>query len=104
MNIGDIIIMSNRNTGYFSWETFAYAGMKGIVENIWEDGSFCINCKTNILICPMKNSYKTNIDGYWIWLNGKEVFHKRIDIIPATNPKKRFQWFIPKKYVQWFGN
>jgi hypothetical protein len=68
MNIGDIIIMSNRNTGYFSWETFAYAGMKGIVENIWEDGSFCINCKTNILICPMKNSYKTNIDGYWIWL------------------------------------
>jgi len=100
MKIGDTVTISNRNANHLENSVCAYSGMKGEVKDIWEDGAFSIFTGNSFLILPMRNAFKKPIDGIWIWLNGKEVFHKRIDIKPATSPKKWYQWFIPIEYLQ----
>ena len=100
MKTGDIVTMSNRNTNHLGYGKSAYSGMKGEVKDIWEDGAFSIFTGNSWLIVPMRNAFKRPIGGVWIWLNGEEIFHKRIDTKPTTSPKKWYQWFIPKEYLQ----
>jgi hypothetical protein len=77
MKIGDNVKMSERNPNHLGNSVDAYAGMEGIVTNIYEDGAFVLNCGSSILVVPMNNAYKQPKKGLWIWLNGEHVFHRR---------------------------
>lgn len=67
--IGDKIKISNRNKNHLGNDVSAYANMEGIVENIYRDGSFVLNCGSAILVCP-------KINGMWLIKKGKEFFYK----------------------------
>lgn len=76
MKIGDKVIISAKNPNHLGYGVSAYAGMEGIVSDIWEDNSFTLKCETSTLVVPMKSHFKHK-KGIWIWLNGELVFHKR---------------------------
>lgn len=97
MKIGDRVKMSDRNLGN---GIYAYAGMEGVVTDIYDDGAFSLDCGNCILVVPMNTAFKQPKNGVWIWLNGRHIFHRRIDTKPCKNPKKWFQWFIPQKLMQ----
>ena len=91
MKIGDEVIVSDKNPNHLCYGVCAYAGMKGIVTDVWEDNAFCINCGTSILVVPMViyGVPKT----YWIWLNGELVKHKGIkqkNLVITKNKTKSF--------------
>ena len=75
MKIGDKVKMSRSNPNHLGYGICAYAGMEGIVTDIYDDGAFSLDCGKNTLTVPMDKAY----DGLWIWLNGEHVFHKRIE-------------------------
>ena len=107
MKIGDTVEMSNRNTNHLGYGECAYSGMKGEVKDIWDDGAFSIFTGNSWLIVPMNNAkatfpcvFKRPIKGVWVWIDGKEIFHKRIDTKPTISPKKWYQWFIPQNIMQ----
>lgn len=100
MKIGDTVKMSNKNPNHLGNGVDAYAGMKGIVTDIYDDGAFALNCGNCILVVPMNNAFKEAKKGVWVWLNGEHLFHKRIDTKAERNPKKWFKWFIPQILIQ----
>lgn len=77
MQVGDIVKMSDKNPNHLGNDVDAYAGMVGIVTDVWEDGAFALDCKTSILVVPMNDAFKNPKKGLWIWLNGKHIFYKR---------------------------
>ena len=84
MKIGDKVKMSSRNENHLGNDTCAYAGMEGVVDKVYEDGAFTLNCGTAWLIVPMNDAWKNPLRGVWIYLNGRHIFHERIN----TTPKK----------------
>ena len=78
MKIGDKVKMSDKNPNHLGNGVDAYAGMKGIVENIYDDGAFCLNCGSSILVVPMRDAWKRWKSGCWIYLNDELVFYKSI--------------------------
>lgn len=76
MKIGDKVIISDRNPNHLGYGVSAYAGMEGIVSDIYDDNGFCLECNSSVLIVPMRNAYKQLKEGIWIWLNGELVFYK----------------------------
>jgi len=94
MKIGDKVKMSDKNLNHLENDVCAYAGMEGIVTDIWDDNSFSIRCENSSLTVTMQNTYRKKT-GVWIYLNGKLTWHKRIDKKPTTSPKKWYMWFIP---------
>lgn len=92
MKMGDTIKMSDKNPNHLGYGVSAYAGMEGIVTDVWEDGAFAISTKTSILVVPMNKSDKSPKKGIWIWLNGEHIFHKRIR--PST--KEVYQRFYER--------
>jgi hypothetical protein len=100
MKIGDKVRMSESNSNHLGYGVDAYAGMEGIVTDIYDDGAFALNCSTSILVVPMNNAFKQPKKGVWVWLNGNHIFHKRINAKITRNPKKWFQWFIPKNLIK----
>jgi hypothetical protein len=97
MKVGDLVKMSDRNPNHLRNGVCAYAGMEGIVTDIWEDGAFSIDCATSILVVPMRDSFKQPIKGVWIHLNGKLIFHERVHVKSTSNPKK---WY--RCLLDWF--
>ena len=77
MKIGDTVVMSSRNLNHLGNSVNAYAGMKGVVTDIYENGSFALNCTNSILVVPMCDAYGQPKKGVWVWLNGEHIFHKR---------------------------
>jgi len=102
MKIGDKVVMSARNLNHTKTDPCAYAGMKGIVTDIYEDNAFCLDCGTCTLVVPMNNAYKKPIPGVWIILNGMHVFHERKKVVypVSKSPKKWFKWFIPQSLLK----
>ena len=100
MKIGDKVRMSERNPNHLGYGVDAYAGMEGVVTDIYDNGSFVLNCENCILVVPMNDAFKNPKEGVWVWLNGKHIFHKRIETRPIRNPKKWFQWFIPQNLMR----
>lgn len=100
MKIGDKVKMSDRNPNHLGYGVDAYAGMEGVVTDVYEDGAFILDCGNCTLVAPMNNAYKQPKKGYWVWLNGELIFHKRINAKIETSPKKRFQWFIPQSLIK----
>jgi hypothetical protein len=100
MKIGDKVKMSNRNLNHLGNGTDAYAGMQGVVSDIYDDGSFMLDCGNYTITVPMNTAFHIKKSGYWIWLNGKHIFHKCIDVKPTRSPKKWFQWFIPQNLMR----
>jgi hypothetical protein len=78
MKIGDKVKMSDKNPNHLGNGVDAYAGMEGIVENIYDDGAFVLNCGSSILVVPMRDAYKNWKKGCWIYLNGELLFHKSV--------------------------
>jgi len=98
MKIGDKVKMSERNPNHLENGVDAYAGMEGIVTDIYDDGAFSLNCGNSILVVPMNNAFKQQKKGVWIWLNGKHIFHKRIDTKPERSPKKMVSMVYTTKF------
>ena len=95
MKIGDNVKMSEKNPNHLGSSIDPYAGYEGKVVQLWEDGSFCISKGGSELVVPMNMSNKKPKKGIWIYLNGKHIFHLRIDKKPA-NIKRLYQWFVPE--------
>lgn len=92
MVVGDKVKMSERNPNHLGYGISAYAGMEGVVTDIYDDGAFALNCGSSILVVPMNKVNKQPKKGVWIWLNGEHIFHKRI-----KSPTKRpliIEWFL----------
>jgi hypothetical protein len=99
MKTGDTVVMSTYNYNHLHNAVCAYAGMKGMVTDVYDDGAFALDCGSSILVVPMRNAYKQPRGGVWIWLNGKHIFHKRIKTeIEKESPKpfamKCFWWIV----------
>lgn len=86
MQVGDIIIMSKSNKNHLGTDVCAYAGMTGIVKEIYPDNSFWIDCGNSTLIVPMHNT-----NGVYIWVNGEHIFHKKKKL-PKTDSEKKESW------------
>lgn len=99
MKKGDKVKMSKRNPNHLGFGVDAYADMEGIVSDIYEDGAFALDCGSSILIVTMNDNFKKPLKGVWIWLNGEEVFHKRIK--PNKSPKKWVRTFSFMPWVYW---
>jgi hypothetical protein len=84
MKIGDKVKMSDKNPNHLGYGVDAYAGMEGIVTEIYNDGAFVLKCETSILVVPMSNTFNKPKKGVWIWLNGEHIFHKRIETKPKN--------------------
>jgi hypothetical protein len=97
MKVGDNVVMSYQNQNHIGNGVCAYAGMSGVVTDVYDDGAFSLNCGNCILVVPMNNAYKQPLKGVWIYLNGEHIFHKRINT--ATSSKKWFHWFIPQSLM-----
>jgi hypothetical protein len=69
MNIGDEVIVSDKNPNHLGFGVCAYAGMKGKVIEIWEDNAFALDCGGSTLVVPMV--IYGSPKNYWIWINGK---------------------------------
>jgi hypothetical protein len=67
--VGDVVKMGSKNPNHLGYGVSAYSGMKGVVNEVWEDGSFCIKTDTSVLVVPM------NKGGVWIHLNDSEQFY-----------------------------
>lgn len=93
MTIGDKIKMSDKNSNHLNNDVCAYAGMEGVVTEVYNDGSFVLNCGNCILVVPMWDAFKQPKEGVWIWLNGHHVFHKRIDNQTTRNRSKLRRFF-----------
>lgn len=93
MKIGDKVKMSKRNTNHLGRGVDAYAGMEGVVTDVYDDGAFVLNCGSSILIVSMNYAFKKPKKGVWVYLNGEHIFHKRK---AKRNPKKWFQWLFHK--------
>lgn len=78
MKLGDSVKMSHRNTNHLGYGVCAYAGMEGYVIDIYDDGSFALDCGGSTLVVPLRNAYKQKKNGVWIWLNGEHIFYKII--------------------------
>lgn len=78
MKIGDKVKMSDYNLNHLGNDVCAYAGMEGVVTDIFDDGGFALDCGSSILVVPMRDAWKLPVKGVWIWLNGEHIFHKRI--------------------------
>lgn len=78
MKIGDKVKMSDKNPNHLGNDVDAYTGMEGIVENLYEDGAFVLNCGSSILVVPMRDAWKNWKSGVWIYLNDELVFHKSV--------------------------
>jgi hypothetical protein len=74
MKIGDKVKYSDRNL-YCKNTVSAYANMEGIVENIFDDGGFVLDCGTSTLVVPSRGYYTLD-KGVWIYLNDVLIFHK----------------------------
>jgi hypothetical protein len=92
MKLGDTVKISDKNTNPWGYGVSAYAGMEGIVADVWEDGAFSIKTGTSTLVVPMNKVDKSPKKGIWIWLNGEHIFHKRI--LPST--REVYQRFYDK--------
>jgi len=71
LRIGDVVEMSTKNPNHLGYGVDAYAGMKGVVDEIFECGGFVLNCKDRILVVPTKYG---KIKKYLI-VNGVEVLY-----------------------------
>lgn len=85
MKKGDTVRISTKNKNHLGYGVSAYAKMEGVVSEIWEDNSFCIECETSVLVVPLQCKR-----GIWIWLNGKFIFHKH------TRPQSKIVMFFKK--------
>lgn len=98
MKVGDKVTMSEKNLDNWGKEVCPYAGMTGIVQDLWEDGGFSLNCKTSTLVVPMQGAYG-KIKGVWIYLNDEHVYHHRVNVpivkVVSTTKKKWYQYFLP---------
>lgn len=101
MKIGDKVKMSERNPNHLGNGVDAYAGMEGLVTDVYDNGEFVLNCGSSILVVPMYNARKQPKKGVWIWLNGEHIFHKRIDTKPTRNPKNGFNGLYHKNLILW---
>ena len=88
---GDHVIWSKRNLNHLKNDICVYSGFSGTVSDLQTDGSFIINGKRSTLIIPMCNR-----DYCYLIINGNEMIHRKIKDKSIENPKKWFQWFIPK--------
>ena len=95
MIVGDKVKMSDKNRNHLGNDVCAYAGMEGLVTDVYDDGAFALRCNSARLIVPMNNAYKRRIKGVWIWLNGVHMFYKSIAPVP-TKSVKWYDWFILK--------
>jgi dissimilatory sulfite reductase (desulfoviridin) alpha/beta subunit len=102
MKIGDKVKISDRNRNHLDSGVDAYAGMEGVVTNIYDDNAFCLDCGDCTLAVPMNNAFKQRIEGIWIWLNGELIFHRSKKLINSNvkPTKKWFHWFIPQSFLQ----
>lgn len=100
MKIGDIVKMSDRNTNHLGNDVCAYAGMKGIVTYISDDGAFCLDCGTSTLVVPMNNAYKQKIKGIWIWVNDNLIFYKPIIQTPIFHKPIQKQKLCGKNFIK----
>jgi hypothetical protein len=96
MKIGDKVKMSYNNSNHLGNDVCAYAGMEGLVTDIYDDGSFVLNCDRSILVVPMNNAFNKP-EGVWIFLNGEHIFHKNNT---KTGDKVRMSIRSSKKWYQ----
>lgn len=54
MKKGDKVKMSERTPNHLNNGVSAYAGMEGIVVDIYDDGAFVLNCGSSILVVPKR--------------------------------------------------
>jgi hypothetical protein len=94
MKKGDKVRMSERNQNPFGNGVSAYAGMEGIVTDVYEDGGFTLDCGTSILVVPMRDAFKQPKKGVWIHLNGELIFHKRKKEKGVKPPFKKLLDFV----------
>ena len=80
MKKGDIVEMTEH--GHSVYKVSAYAGMKGVVTDIWEDGAFSIETETSVLVVPANDAFKNEKKYIIIILNGVKIKHR------FTHPKK----------------
>jgi hypothetical protein len=73
LKVGDNVSMSSKNKNHLGFGQCAYSNMSGVVTDVWEDGSFCINTGTSHLVVPLSRK-----NGVWIFLNGKHIYHKKV--------------------------
>lgn len=57
MKTGDIAKYSDRNKDPLGRDVSAYAGMEGTIDEMWDDGSFYINCGTCGLTVSMTGHF-----------------------------------------------
>lgn len=88
MRIGDKVRMSEHNPNHLGNGVSAYAGMEGVVSDIYDDGAFVLDCGSSILVVQMNDSWKQPKKGVWIWLNGEHIFHQRINTKPIQTFKR----------------
>ena len=80
MKTGDKVRMSDRNKNHLGYGVCAYSGMQGVVEKVWEDGSFSLNCGNSTLAVPMLSRSTNRTEGIWIWLNEELIFYNPINL------------------------
>ena len=76
MKLGDKIEWSSKNLNHLRNDTCAYAGMSGIVDEIFEDGGFVIKGAQGTLIVPSNDYRKKRRKFVWIVLNGECIKYR----------------------------
>ncbi len=69
--VGDAVVVSKRNPNHLGTNVSAYAGFSGVVDEVFNDGSFCIFSGHSTLVCPLKKREK-----FYIFINGIEFYTK----------------------------
>ena len=83
LKVGDIVEYSRKNTTRFH-EPSAYAGMKGVIDEIFDNGGFCIYTGHSTLIVGMVKEKSVHLI-----LNGQEVCYTKKPVEPNWLEK----WF-----------
>ncbi len=98
---GDVVEYSNKNKYWYDGTISAYAGFKGKVEGLKDDGSFFINSGGATLVISGYAPYGKRDKGVSLIKDGIELLHEFVyNEKPNYNPKKWFQFFIPKSFTQ----
>jgi len=74
MKIGDIVELTEH--GHSQYKVSAYAGMKGKVVDLWDDGGFSIFTDSAWVVCPANDAWKQPLKYQMIILNGVLTKHK----------------------------
>lgn len=95
---GDVVEYSNKNKYWYDGTISAYAGFKGKVKSLQNDGSFFIKSEGATLAISGYAPYGKKAKGVYLIKDGVEIYHEFIHEKPNYNQKKWFQFIIPSVF------